>query len=118
MVVVPLVELLFFPLNGNPAKCLLLGIFRKGVDRLFSQKGDNQAMLKDEISDPVNAVVEVDDNGGSVIKESIRKMKLRQRRVFAVRDFPPYCGLNATEPSEEERVVINGKRSFGIEDTL
>ncbi|KAI3740022.1 hypothetical protein L2E82_30439 [Cichorium intybus] len=35
------------------------------------QKGDNQAMLKDEISGPVNAVVEVYDNGGSVIKESI-----------------------------------------------
>ncbi|KAL7594751.1 hypothetical protein Lser_V15G30647 [Lactuca serriola] len=82
------------------------------------EKGDNLVMLKDEISSPVTGVIEVDDNGGSInaIKESTRKLKFPQRRVSAVREFPPYCGLNATEPTKEERIRINGKRRFGIED--
>ncbi|KAI3756571.1 hypothetical protein L1987_56392 [Smallanthus sonchifolius] len=59
-----------------------------------------------------NGDVQVDD-GDSVIKETIPKMKFTPRRVSAVRDFPPYCGLNADEPTEEERRRINGRRSCG-----
>ncbi|KAI3689774.1 hypothetical protein L2E82_47741 [Cichorium intybus] len=64
---------------------------------------DGKKILKDEISGPV-------------IKEPVRKMNFPQRRVSAVRDFPPYCGLNATEPTKEERLRINGKRNLEIED--
>jgi len=83
---------------------------------LHKDKGDNQAVSKDEINGSINAAIEVDDTGGSFIKESTRKMKFPQRRVSAVREFPPYCGLNATEPSKEERLRINGKRRSAIDD--
>ncbi|KAI7743427.1 hypothetical protein M8C21_011278, partial [Ambrosia artemisiifolia] len=57
------------------------------------------------------------DNGGSyfVIKEVKRRMKYTPRKVSAVRDFPPFCGRNAGEPTEEERLRINGRRSCGTE---
>ncbi|XP_016515082.2 histone-lysine N-methyltransferase, H3 lysine-9 specific SUVH5-like [Nicotiana tabacum] len=32
------------------------------------------------------------------------KNKYCQRRVFAVRDFPPFCGRNALKPTEQERL--------------
>ncbi|KAL8196150.1 hypothetical protein R6Q57_025150 [Mikania cordata] len=50
------------------------------------------------------------DNGGGVIKEAIPKKKFARRKISAIRDFPPYCGLNADEPTEEERIRINGRR--------
>ncbi|KAL2517665.1 putative histone-lysine N-methyltransferase [Abeliophyllum distichum] len=36
-----------------------------------------------------------------------RKDKYRRRRVSAVRDFPPFCGPNAPQPTQEERQVIS-----------
>ncbi|KAI3691598.1 hypothetical protein L6452_31395 [Arctium lappa] len=88
------------------------------------ENGDDQAVSKEVVDGPVNAVVDGKllspthgvDNGVCVIKEAIPKIKFHRRRVSAVRDFPPYCGLNATDPTEEERKRINGKRSFGTED--
>ncbi|KAK9059180.1 hypothetical protein SSX86_021799 [Deinandra increscens subsp. villosa] len=53
------------------------------------------------------------DNGVSVVKEAIPKMKFTRRRVSAVREFPPYCGMNADEPTEEERIRITGRRRSG-----
>lgn len=41
------------------------------------------------------------------ITEGIRpKNKYPQRRVSSIRDFPPFCGRNAPEPSEEDRLRI------------
>ncbi|XP_071687061.1 uncharacterized protein [Rutidosis leptorrhynchoides] len=69
---------------------------------------------------PLNALVQVDngkllsdinevDKGGDDVKKATIK-KFPRRKVSAVRHFPPFCGLNAPEPTEEERVIINGKR--------
>ncbi|KVH88628.1 histone-lysine N-methyltransferase, H3 lysine-9 specific SUVH4-like [Cynara cardunculus var. scolymus] len=88
------------------------------------ENGEDQAVSKEVVNGPVNAVVDVKllspthgmENGVCVIKEATPKIKFPRRRVSAVRDFPPYCGLNATDPTEEERKRINGKSSFGTED--
>ncbi|KAF5816293.1 putative histone-lysine N-methyltransferase chromatin remodeling SET family [Helianthus annuus] len=51
------------------------------------------------------------DNGVSVVPEARRRMKYKPRKVCAVRDFPPFCGPNAPEPTEEDRRRINGMKS-------
>ncbi|XP_009798600.1 histone-lysine N-methyltransferase, H3 lysine-9 specific SUVH6-like [Nicotiana sylvestris] len=38
---------------------------------------------------------------------SLPKNKYCQRRVFAVRDFPPFCGRNAPMPTEQDRLGGN-----------
>lgn len=68
------------------------------------QNGDTEKVLNEEVKD---------DQVKTVSAERAMK-KFPVRRVSAVRDFPPYCGLNAAEPSEEERVRINGRRNVKV----
>ncbi|PWA94589.1 histone H3-K9 methyltransferase [Artemisia annua] len=79
------------------------------------QNGDKQAV---EVSDvkvlPMNEM----ESGGIVAEEGMQKLKFPRRRVSAVRDFPPYCGPNAAEPTEEERKRINGSSYVGLTEDM
>ncbi|GMP81048.1 hypothetical protein CsSME_00035897 [Camellia sinensis var. sinensis] len=50
---------------------------------------------------------------GNVSKETNLKAKYFRRRVRAIREFPPFCGMNAICPTEEEclRIVLGNKAS-------
>ncbi|PWA61859.1 histone H3-K9 methyltransferase [Artemisia annua] len=79
------------------------------------QNGDKQAVEVDDVKVlPINEM----ENGGIVVEEGTQKMKFPRRRVSAVRDFPPYCGPNAAEPTEEERKRINGSSYVGLTEAM
>ncbi|KAI7988978.1 hypothetical protein LOK49_LG13G01616 [Camellia lanceoleosa] len=50
---------------------------------------------------------------GNVSKETNLKAKYFKRRVRIIREFPPFCGMNAICPTEEERlrIVLGNKTS-------
>ncbi|KAL7163623.1 hypothetical protein ACSBR2_039692 [Camellia fascicularis] len=50
---------------------------------------------------------------GNVSKETNLKAKYFRRRVRAIREFPPFCGINVICPTEEEhlRIVLGNKTS-------
>ncbi|CAL5418133.1 unnamed protein product [Camellia sinensis] len=50
---------------------------------------------------------------GNVSKETNLKAKYFRARVRAIREFPPFCGMNAICPTEEERlrIVLGNKTS-------
>ncbi|GJW80410.1 histone H3-K9 methyltransferase [Tanacetum coccineum] len=79
------------------------------------QNGDSQAVEPDDAKMlPVNEI----ENGGVAVEENTQKMKFPRRRVSAVRDFPPYCGPNAAEPTEDERKRINGSSYVGLTEAM
>ncbi|KAK1430512.1 hypothetical protein QVD17_13314 [Tagetes erecta] len=126
------VEPIVQPINGVSVEAepivQPINVVVNEVEPLSSAVGDNhvgngvggekpagvivESLVNNEVE---NGDVQV-ENGDSVVKEVvIRKMKFKRRRVSAVRHFPPYCGLNADEPTEEERIRINGMRRCGTE---
>ncbi|KAF5939221.1 hypothetical protein HYC85_023480 [Camellia sinensis] len=58
---------------------------------------------------------------GNVSKETNLKAKYFRRRVRAIREFPPFCGINAICPTEEEhlRIAFGNKTSIApVEATM
>ncbi|GMQ04660.1 hypothetical protein CsSME_00050006 [Camellia sinensis var. sinensis] len=64
-------------------------------------------------------------NDGNVLKETNLKAKHFRRRVRTIREFPPFCGMNAICPTKKERlrIVLGNKTSVApveaaVQDTL
>ncbi|KAM0030311.1 putative [histone H3]-lysine(4) N-trimethyltransferase chromatin remodeling SET family [Helianthus debilis subsp. tardiflorus] len=79
-----------------------------------SEAGSGEA-VGSNVGNLVNDVVQNGDvkadNGVGVVTEARPRMKYKPRKVCAVRDFPPFCGPNAPEPTEEDRRRINRMKS-------
>ncbi|CAN4078072.1 unnamed protein product [Withania somnifera] len=87
---------------------------------------ENVGVYKDHVLDPgsvTDRIIPVCDvkTLSPVKNESVEdnisrlpKKKYRQRGVFAVRNFPPFCGRNAPKPTELDRLGVSEARKRAV----